>query len=492
MGEEITNRQFNAADHARFEQRLAQETDLLQQWFETGRFASSDPVAGFELEAWLVDPQQLKPAAVNEAFLRRLANPLAFPELASFNFEVNSTPRTLTGHVFSSMHNELSRVWQQCRDTASAMDTVLMMTGILPTLDNDDLSLANMSDMERYRALNRESIRRRKGKPMVLDIVGCEHLRVTHRDVMLESATTSFQMHMQLNLSQSVRMFNASMILSAPLIALCANSPYLFGKDLWDETRIPLFEQAVALGGFGDAAFGPIQRVTFGSGYVRRSLFECFKENREHYPVLLPVEYEEPVEALHHLRFHNGTIWRWNRPLIGFNPTGFGEAGVDKIGSPHLRLEQRVVPAGPTVLDAIANAAFFYGVLYALGTADIAPESLLEFEHAKDNFYLAARRGLNATICWSTGMNGTKQVSVHELLKNELLPLAYQGLQQLAVSTTDIKEYLGIIEQRLETGINGARWQRAYTAKHGMNMQGLAAAYLKRQESGEPVHRWTV
>ena len=483
MGEEITSSQFSAKDHERFALRLDQETKLLQQWFETANFASAAPVAGFELEAWLVDPLQLKPAAVNEEFLKRLANPLAFPELASFNFEVNSTPRAVTGHVFSSMHNELSRLWQQCRDTAKDMDTVLMMMGILPTLDNEDLNLANMSDMERYRALNREAIRRRKGKPLVLDIAGREHLRVTHRDVMLESATTSFQVHMQLKPQQSVRMFNASMILSAPLVALSANSPYMFGKDLWDETRIPLFEQAVALGGFGDAAFGPIQRVTFGSGYIRQSLFECFKENQDHYPPLLPVEYDEPLESLHHLRFHNGTIWRWNRPLIGFD-----EAGLNKIGTPHLRLEQRVIPAGPTIADEIANAAFFYGALYALGTAEIAPESQLGFEHAKDNFYLAARKGLKATVHWFDG----KPVSVHELLKDELLPLAYQGLQQLGVSTTDIKEYLGIIEQRLESGINGARWQRAYTAKHGMDMHGLTAAYLKRQESGEPVHTWTV
>ncbi len=478
MGEEILSSQFSSEDHARFRARLEEETRLLRQYFDEQQFSSAAPVAGFELEAWLLDTDQLRPLAINERFLRQLDSPLASPELASFNFELNNIPRSLSGHVFSGMYNELRQQWQQCREVAKQFEAELLIIGILPTLNNDDLSLGNMSNMARYRALNREALRRRKGRPLVFDINGREHLRIAHRDVMLESATTSFQIHMQMNQALSVRLFNASQILSAPMVALTANSPFLFGKDLWDETRIPLFEQAVAVGGFEDAAFGPIHRVSFGDAYVRASLMECFSDNLAHYPVLLPVEFDEAPSHLHHLRFHNGTIWRWNRPLIGF----------DANGNIHLRLEQRVVPAGPTIIDSIANAAFFYGAVYALANEETAPEQRLLFNHVRDNFYRAARLGLGASFNWFDD----RQVNARELLLESLLPLAGSGLQQLGVALTDSQEYLQIIEQRLRNNINGACWQRAWVAKHGRDMQALTEAYLKRQESGDPLHGWTI
>jgi len=393
MGEEIQRSTFSEADYARFRQRLADETALLKQWFEQRRFEEAHPVAGFELEAWLVD-EQYRPAPRNEEFLQRLADPLASPELASFNFEVNSTPRTLQGHVFSAMQAELHATWAHCRQVAAELDCRSLMIGILPTLQNEDLQLGNMSKLERYRALNREVLRLRKGRPLVFDINGEEHLRVKHRDVMLESAATSFQIHLQLTQQSAVRAYNASVILAAPMVAVAANSPFLFGKNLWAETRIPVFEQAVAVGGYDGAVFGPIRRVTLGSGYVRESLFELFEENLQHYPVLLPVDFGEAGSdsgaELHHLRLHNGTIWRWNRPLIGF----------DARGRPHLRLEHRVMPAGPSLVDTLANAAFYYGTVTALATRDQPPESALDFVTARDNFYEAARLGLGAHMAW--------------------------------------------------------------------------------------------
>lgn len=477
MGEEIRSSQFTADDHARFRQRLEQETALLGEWFEQRRFTPAGNVAGFELEAWLID-NLYRPAPCNEAFLELFDNPLASPELASFNVEVNSTPRPVTGHVFSAMHHELTETWARCRTTAAKLDSEIVMIGILPTVENESLNLANMSHMERYRALNREVVRMRQGKPIVLDINGVEHLKVTHRDVMLESAATSFQIHLQMAQADSVRLFNASTVLCAPMVALSANSPYLFGKDLWDETRIPLFEQAVAVGGFDGAAFGPIRRVTFGSGYVRHSLFECFRENREHYPILLPVDLPGKPDELNHLRLHNGTIWRWNRPLIGF----------EEDGSPHLRLEQRVVAAGPTVIDEIATAAFFYGVVTELARQEKPIETQLEFDRARDNFYNAARHGLRATVTWLDD----RQVPLRELLLKTLLPMAEQGLERLEIAVSDRQLYLDIIKERLVTGCNGAHWQRAFVAKHGRDMAALTAAYLERQNSGEPVHNWTV
>ena len=352
------------------------------------------------------------------------------------------------------------------------------MCGILPSVLDEDLSLAHMSNMVRYRVLNREVLQRRRGIPMTLDINGVEHLKVVHRDVMLESAATSFQIHMQINQQQAARIYNASQILCAPIMAISANSPYLFGKDLWDETRIPLFEQAVAIGGYEGAAFGPIHRVTFGSGYVKKDLMECFVENLQHYPILLPEAlYKEP-ERLPHLRLHNGTIWRWNRPLIGF----------DERGEIHLRIEHRIVPAGPSTIDAIANAAFYYGLVTALAQREIAPESQLAFSDARDNFYRCAQLGLRAQVQWLDN----KRHAITQLLEAELLPMAYAGLQALDIAQSDINEYLGVIRARLQTRTNGTNWQRAFVSKHGRDMQALTAHYYAQQNSGNPVHEWTV
>lgn len=475
MGEEIQSSEFNQEDFAIFKRKLEVETAKLSRIFSQHGFAQAHPVAGFELEAWLIN-DALRPVPRNEEFLTRFNNPLASPELASFNIEVNTEPRSLQGHVFSAMHQSLDATWRACRDTAHDMGIEVIMCGILPSLLDADLTLANMSSMQRYRALNREVLQRRKGKPMVLDINGVEHLHVTHHDVMLESAATSFQLHTQVNQQQAVRYYNASQILSAPMVALCANSPFLFGKDLWNETRIPLFEQAVAIGGYDAAAFGPIRRVTFGSGYVRESLFECFVENLEHYPVLLPVNLDNNNSTLPHLRLHNGTIWRWNRPLIGF----------DEAGNIHLRIEHRVIPSGPTTLDAVANAAFYYGVVMAMINLPTPAEVLLSFDKARDNFYRAAQLGLRAQLHWLDD----KTHPAAELLLNVLLPMAQEGLAQLGVASSDSHEYLEIIRRRLETGTNGAVWQRAYVSKHGRDMQALTAAYLQQQNSGLPVHEW--
>ncbi len=477
MGEEIQSSQFSAKDFARFEQRLKQETELLASWIQTGRLADTEPRGGFELEAWLID-SELQPNPINEIFLKHLDTHLASPELASFNFEVNSTPRQLSGHVFSAMYNELTETWRHCQTVARQLDAEVIMIGILPTVENEALNLANMSKMERYRALNREVLRMRRGKPLVFDINGEEHLRVIHRDVMLESAATSFQIHLKLRPQNAVPLFNASIILSGPMVALSANSPFLFGKNLWAETRIPVFEQAVAVGGYDAARFGPIRRVTFGSGYVKESLLEYFTENLEHYPIMLPVDLGEKAEQLPHLRMHNGTIWRWNRPLVGF----------DDDGQPHLRVEHRVVPSGPTLSDTIANAAFYFGAATALANMSVPPRRRLAFDRARDNFYAAARFGLRAQQYWFDDTH----LSVTELLQTVLLPMAREGLAELGVANADSQEYLDIIGQRVASGMNGAQWQRAFVNKHGRDMRQLTAAYLERQQQGTPVHEWTV
>ena len=475
MGQEIEAALFTPDDFVEYAEHLREETALLGEWFASAAFSPRDRMGGYELEAWLVDSQS-RPLPINDIFLKNLNNPMVVPELARFNVELNDHPQHLWGSAFSRFEASLGATWKQCEQCASGLHAHLMMIGILPTLKESELTQANMSDQKRYRALNEQVLRLREGRPLELDISGQEHLKVAHNSVMLEAATTSFQLHLKVHPQNASRAYNASMIVAAPMVAVASNSPYLFGHELWDETRIPLFEQSVAVGGFAGARHGPLRRVTFGSGYVRDSLLECFIENEQHYPILLPMQFRDGLEQMSHVRLHNGTIWRWNRPLIGF----------DYDGMPHLRIEHRVVPGGPTIVDMIANAALFYGLMQALMTAATPPEQRLEFSLARDNFYSAAHQGLGAHITWLDGVRSTLQ----SLLQEQLLPLARRGLEQLEIDTEDIDRYLGIIEARVRSGQTGAAWQRAYVAQHGDDLTEMTQAYRKNQESKVPVHEW--
>lgn len=477
MGQEITGGRFRKQDFVRFSQRLAEETALLQRYVAEGRLSRRHGLGGFELEAWLVD-RAGQPAPINEPYLALLGDSALYsPELSQFNVELNSTPLPLSGDALSRMHKELAGNWNHCHQVAQQLDAALVMIGILPTVTPRMLTLDHMSHMQRYRALNEQVLRLRKGRPLELDIVGEQHLQALHGDVMLEAATTSFQIHLQVAQEKAVRYYNAMQIVSAPMVAICANSPLLFGKRLWQETRIPLFEQAVAIGGIADAAAGPLRRVSFGSGYARHSLMEVFQENAEHFPVLLPVELDETVERFGHLRLHNGTIWRWNRPLVGF----------DGDGTPHLRIEHRVLPSGPSVPDTIANAAFFFGLACSLAEREERPEAQLDFALARDNFYAAARYGIHAGITWINGHQGR----LAELL-GQLIPQALEGLLQLGCDRAISEYYLSIIKQRLQSGQTGAAWQLAWLDKYGEDRAALVSAYQERQNSGLPVHEWSL
>lgn len=468
MGQEINSSRFTAQDFSQFLQKLREETGQLAEYFSQRQFSSVGNIGGFELEAWLIQADG-SPAPVNKEFLAHLNNPLVVPELAAFNVELNAEPRQLQADALRAMERDLASTWAACQQAARDFDAALVMIGILPSVTQQQLSLRNMSGMARYRALNEQVFLLRHGDPLHLYIEGNETLSLTHHDVMLEAGTTSLQIHLQVPVEHAHHYMNTAMIMSAPMVAACANSPYLFGHDLWHETRVPLFEQAVEVG-------SPKQRrVTFGKGYIRESLFECFQENLDVYPVLVPINLTESNEPFPHLRFHNGTIWRWNRPLIGVEEPPL-----------HLRIEHRVVPAGPSVRDCIANAAFFYGLMQYWVAADRPMTEQIDFNTARSNFYQCARKGLDAGVKWLDDYEG----SIHDLLLRELLPQARHGLQQLGINEEDIENYLGIIEQRIETRRNGAGWQHDWVARHGRDMQAMTLAYHERQESGQPVHEW--
>jgi hypothetical protein len=475
MGQEIDRTHFSETDSRQFASRLAEETAALQSFAEAGGFSDARYVAGFELEAWLLDHAG-RPNPINETYLCALNDPLVVPELSRFNVELNAPPVEMGAGVLAAMEESLLTTWDNCQRVAHGMDAVLAMIGILPTIRDEDLCLANMSAMNRFDVLNAQVLQQRNGAPIRIDIEGADPLHLIRPDVMLEAATTSFQLHLQVPFDRAGRYYNASLICCAPLLAAAVNSPLLFGHRLWQETRVPLFEQSVELGGYNGLAEASVRRVTFGRDYVARSPLELFEENLEHYPVLLPMPQAEPSTRFPHLRLHNGAIWRWVRPLIGFDAAGQG----------HVRLEQRVLPSGPTVLDMVANAALYFGLVHALARQPQAVESDLPFATARANFYAAARHGLQAELSWLDG----RRHSARELLLETGLPLAHQGLRDFGLPDAEIEHYLGIVEARVRGGQTGSAWQLQRLAQVGGDVHRMMDDYLDNQRSGAPVHQW--
>lgn len=471
MGEEITASDFQQGAFQRFLDSLTLETRLAEGWHKAGTFENERYVLGFELEAWLLDHNYF-PHSINERFLGALDDPLVVPELSRFNVELNCTPLPIGGPTFRRAESELTALWRRCNEIAHGLDANIMMIGTLPTIREEDLSLENMSPLKRYYALNTQVLRQRGGKPIKIDIEGPEHLTTEQGDVMLEAATTSFQIHLMVPASFAHNYYNTSLMLSGPALAAAVNAPFLFEKLLWDETRIPLFEQAVDLKGRS----GNLRRVTFGSRYLTGDLMECFRENLHEYPVMLPICFDDPPDALRHLRLHNGTIWRWIRPLLDFSADG----------RPHLRIEFRVLPSGPTILDMIANAAFYVGLVHQLVSSRFDEDRALAFEDVRTNFYAAARFGLDAEFIWP----GTNSVNARDLLLEELIPAARAGLASLDIDEEDRDRYISVIENRVRHGQTGSAWQKARIESRGRDFFRLMAAYCERQRSGVPVGEW--
>lgn len=470
MGQEIETSHFHHEEFRRFYAALHTETLLLQKRMRDGAFSERSYQAGLELELCLVDASY-EPAPRNEEVLTSLQDSNVVMELSKYNLEFNVDPAPLVEIGIATLAHRMQNLWRRCQQVAGAFDLHLVTTGILPTLQDEDLTLQSMSNSLRYRALNEQVLRLRRGKPVRLDIDGLESVISEHRDVMLEAAATSFQLHLQVPFSKISQALNWSTILSAPLVAISANSPLLFHRPLWSETRIPLFEQAVSIA-------GPIGRVTLGTGYVK-DVHDCFLENQSLFPVLLPIACSDQPAHFSHVKLHNGTIWRWNRPILGNDPDG----------TPHVRLEQRVMPAGPSMLDMEAQMAFFYGLMIDLlegPTIDF--DERLPFLFAWDNFYQSARMGLRSSVHWIDG----KKWPVVKLMHDVLVPAADRGLGYLGVDATVSNRWLGIITDRMIKEQNGATWQLEFWERSGRDPNVLVREYVARQATGEPVHTWSL
>src|SRR6201997_2488435 len=446
-------------------------------------------LTGMEIECNLVDARY-QPAMANREVLATIADPAFQTELGAYNIEFNVPPRPLPGESALELESDVRASLNAAEARANQHGAHIVMIGILPTLMPEHLTGDWMSESVRYRALN-DSIFVARGEDIMIDISGPERLSLQSASIAPESACTSMQLHLQVSPTEFADNWNAAQVLAAPQLALGANSPYFLGHQLWAETRIELFLQAIDIRSDELKAQGVRPRVWFGERWIT-SIFDLFEENVRYFPSLLPeLSDEDPVAELAagrvprlpELRLHNGTIYRWNRPVYDV---------VD--GRPHPRVEHRVLPAAPSVVDMLANAAFYYGALRALSEDDRPLWTQMSFAAAQENFYEAARHGMAARLYWP----GMGAVTPDELVLRRLLPMAHDGLRRWGVDGEVRDRFLGVIEGRARTGRNGAVWQVSMVRAlqdGGMTRPAALAEMLRRycehMHANEPVHTWS-
>jgi CBS domain-containing protein len=472
-----------------FTRALLRDVHALERMLSTpGTFETGKRRVGAEQEMFLVD-ESMRPAPVALEVIDRVGDERLVTELALFNLEANVSARKFGGKCLSEMHAELDEVIAKSRDAATELGADVVLTGILPTLEKDDLTLDTMTPAPRYRRLN-ESIMAARGEDFQVSLKGIDEIQITHGNVMLESCNTSFQIHFQVEPEEFANFYNVAQVVTAPVLAAAVNSPLLFGRRLWRETRIALFQWAVDSRSAAHLARGLRPRVTFGDDWVRESVLEIYKEQISRFRVVLETDYDEDpmrvldeggVPRLAALRFHNGTIYRWNRACYGISE-----------GRPHLRIENRVLPAGPSVIDEVANAAFFFGLMSGVLAEYGDVTRAFSFDDVKANFVSAARQGLKAQFSWAHGEMRTAA----ELISDHLLPLAREGLRASHVDDADADRYLSVVESRVRRKQTGSQWVLQSLAEMGdaatldVRERTLTATLLMRQKQGTPVHEW--
>ncbi|MCE2788303.1 MAG: glutamate-cysteine ligase family protein [Saprospiraceae bacterium] len=491
MGEQKVSLVNDQKQMQRFVKSLLQDVRALEQMLEKGWFESDIIRIGAEQEMVMVDKTTFKPALVAMQALDQMQHyPWVETELAKFNLETNIEPKEFSGKCFSLLEQENTEKLDKIQEVLDGMDASIVLTGILPTLRKYHLEMENLTPKKRYFALMEALNQQLIGQSYELRIVGIDELLVKHSSPLLEASNTSFQVHLQVSPEEFVKMYNIAQALAGPMMAISANSPIVFGKRLWHETRIALFQQSLDTRTTHDHMRERSPRVSFGRDWIHESILEIYKEDIARFRVLLSSDVEEDslamikegnVPKLRALQVHNSTVYRWNRPCYG----------ISENGKPHLRIENRILPSGPTVLDEVANACFWLGCMIGMAEEVDDIRNKMSFVDARDNFGKAAKFGIDSKFTWFHD----RKVSAEELIK-ELLPVARKGLTLRNVAEEDINRYLGVIEQRADKNMTGARWMlRAYTklietANTDEALSVLTATMIKNQQSNRPVHEW--
>src|ERR1700691_4606161 len=489
MGRDIEAIKISGEARRNYGDKVRRSLDVFARMLRERLFEENPSSVGQEIELNLVDSDGM-PSMRNADVLDAIADPAWATEVAQFNLEINVPPRHLDGDALADLEREIRADLNAADAKARTVGSNLAMIGILPTLTEHDVHEGTMSANERYRVLN-EQIFAARGEDMRIAIDGTEQL-LTHTDsITPEAACTSVQLHVQVSPDSFASYWNAAQAIAGVQVALGANSPFLFGRQLWHETRITLFEQATDTRPDELKEQGVRPRVWFGERWIT-SVFDLFEENLRYFPALLPIcEDEDPlavldqgaVPKLAEMSLHNGTIYRWNRPV-------YDTAG----GTPHLRVENRVLPAGPSIADIVANAAFYYGLVRSLAEAQRPIWTQLSFTTAAENLHEAARHGLDAQLYWP----GVGDTPAADLLVRRRLRQPREGLSKWTVSQTHADRLLGIVEQRCLTGQTGAAWQIATVAELSRRgvlgrweaLRQMTQRYIEHMHTNEPVHSW--
>ena len=490
MGDDVAATSYSREDRRRYREKVRLDLDVFGRMLSQSVFDYERPQIGLEIELNLVD-EHFQPRMTNAEVLERIADPAFQTEIGQYNIELNVDPRSLPGDAAIELENDLRGSLNRAEILAKETGAHIVAVGILPTVMPEHLHSGSMSTSNRYTALN-EAMVTARGEDMYIDIEGAsgDHLAMYADSIAPESACTSVQLHLQVAPHDFAAYWNGAQALSGLQLAVGANSPYFCGKELWHETRTELFSQATDTRPIELRNQGVRPRVFFGERWIT-SVFDLFEENVRYFPALLPeTTDEDPVATLEaggaprlsELRLHNGTVYRWNRPIYDIAD-----------GRPHLRVENRVLPAGPTIIDTMANSAFYYGVLRRIVEQDRPIWTRMSFADAERNFHACARYGLAAKVFWP----GFGEVPAGELVLRHLLPMADEGLRHWGVSSAVRDRYLGVIENRCTSGINGATWQIAAVhhledrgADRPSALRGMLESYVQAMHSNEPVHTW--
>jgi len=499
MGTEVESSTYTRSERTRYRERLEASLEELKAYLATEDFSGAGRI-GLELELNLVD-EDFQPAPLNHEVLAAIDDPAFQTELGRYNIELNHPSLTIHGHGLKDLEESLRAELVRADERAVRAGAHLYTVGILPTIDGEDLAGEGwISEGNRYAALN-TAVLEARGEDILIDIDGPEHLSYYAKDIAAESTCTSMQLHLEVTREMFGPVWNAAQAMAGPQVALSANSPLFLGSLLWTESRIPVFQQAVDTRGPELARQGVRPRVWFGERWID-GIEDLFEENIAFFPALLPERaptaglLDSGAPALPELLLHNGTVYRWNRPI--YDP-GRDEsttaAGTVPARPANLRVENRLLPAGPTVVDMVANSAFFFGLVKYLVDTEECPWERMSFSVARTNFYDCARLGLNASVYWP----GYGDLPVTELLDRYLLPSARRGLQMLDVDAEVADRYLDVLTGRIRTGQNGSTWMTRSLARleepglaRGKALARLVQEYGRHMRTGQPVHTWSL
>ncbi|MBK8347680.1 MAG: CBS domain-containing protein [Saprospiraceae bacterium] len=491
MGEQKVSLVNDQKQMQKFVKSLLNDVNALEYMLNNDWFESDIIRIGAEQEMVMVDKDTFKPSLVAMEALDKMQHyPWVETELAKFNLETNIEPRVFEKDCFALLENENTDKLDKIQEVLDTMNTSIVLTGILPTLRKYHLEMENLTPKKRYFALMEALNKQLIGQSYELRIVGIDELLVKHSSPLLEASNTSFQVHLQVAPDDFVKMYNIAQALAGPMMAISANSPIVFGKRLWHETRIALFQQSLDTRTTHDHMRERSPRVSFGRDWLHDSILEIYREDIARFRVLLSSDVEEDslnmikegnVPKLRALQVHNSTVYRWNRPCYG----------ISENGKPHLRIENRILPSGPTVLDEVANACFWLGCMIGMSMELDDIRTKMSFVDARDNFGKAAKFGIDSKFTWFND----EKISAEDLIL-QLLPVARKGLESRNVDQNDIEKYLNVIRMRAEKHMTGARWMlRAFTKLHENSntdeaLSVLTATMIANQKSNKPVHDW--